>query len=455
VATVIETRIPETQQPATPHADGQPAEKRWPLWQRVLFRFLFLYLLLQIEPWTWFLRVPFLRPIIQPWFKLNDWAVHVANDRLFHVRPTLVAVNGSGDTSWAWTQMWLFLTLAVIGALLWSVLDRRRAHYDRLGYWLRTITRYYIASAALAYGVIKLFALQMPFPTLSQLSTPLGDFLPMRLSWLFLGYSFKYQLFSGLMEATAGVLLLYRRTVTLGLLAATGAFLNVVMINMSYDVPVKLYASHLLFASLFLLAWDWRRLFSFFILNRPAQGTALYEPPFTKTWQKVGMFAVWGLFVWWLLIQPFQSAMKRYPAVVNPPPGVPFTVGVYDVTNFVLNGKAIDPLLTDSMRWRDVIFDTNGSGSVNTKDRVFWHRYGRGYFRFKADPAKKTAVVWKTSTALDSVYLFDLRYEVPDSNRIKLWAVIHNDSIYAELARSNRHFQLAERQFHWLSEYNR
>ncbi|MGH7471980.1 MAG: hypothetical protein ACRENP_28850, partial [Longimicrobiales bacterium] len=125
------------------------------------------------------------------------------------------------------------------------------------------------------------------------------------------------------------------------------------------------------------------------------------------------------------------------------------------VKHYALNGKTMDPLLTDSMRWRDVIFDTNGSGSINTKDRVFWHRYGRGYFRFKADTAQRTAVVWKTSTALDSVYLFDMRYQVPDSNTIKLWALIHHDSVYAELVRSKRHFQLAERQFHWLSEYNR
>ena len=455
VATVLDTQVGPAEQGSTVQEGPRPAAKHWPLWQRVLFRFFFVYLLLQIAPWTWLSWLPLLNVVVRPWSWLVDWAVRASNDRFFHVRDTLVPVNGSGDTSWSWTQLWLFLSLALIACVIWSVLDRRRANYDRLGYWLRTITRYYIATAALGYGIIKLFALQMPFPNLSQLSTPLGDFLPMRLSWLFLGYSFKYQLFSGLMEAAAGLLLLYRRTVTLGLLAATGAFLNVVMINMSYDVPVKLYASHLLFACLFLLAWDARRLFSFLVLNRPAQGTTLYEPPFTRTWQRVTMWCVWGLFVWSLAIAPFLGAARRYRTVANPPAGVPFPIGVYDVKHYVFNGRTIDPLLTDTMRWRDVIFDTNASGSINTKDRVFWHRYGRGYFRFKADTTQRTAVVWKTSTALDSVYLFDLRYEVPDRNTIKLWAVIRNDSVYAELVRSNRHFQLAERQFHWLSEYNR
>jgi hypothetical protein len=63
--------------------------------------------------------------------------------------------------------------------------------------------------------------------------------------------------------------------------------------------------------------------------------------------------------------------------------------------------------------------------------------------------------MWKTSPRLDSVPLFTMRYEMPDSATIRLWTRIRGDSVYAELVRTNRHFQLAERQFHWLSEYNR
>ena len=132
--------------------------------------------------------------------------------------------------------------------------------------------RYYIAQAALSYGIIKLFALQMPFPSLSLLSTPLGDLLPMRFSWVFIGYSVPYEFFSGAMETVAGLLLLYRRTITAGLFAATGAFMNVVMINLAYDVPVKLFASHLLFACLFLLALDAKRLLRLLVLNQPVAG---------------------------------------------------------------------------------------------------------------------------------------------------------------------------------------
>src|SRR5688500_9924240 len=280
-ATAIATAEP-TLTAVNPDAAPTPG---WPLWQRVLFRFFFVYLLLQIAPWGWFDAIPGTGPILAAYERVVNWAVTVSNARLFHVRETLVAPNGSGDTSWSWTQLWLYLSLAAIACVVWSAVDRRRAHYERLAWWLRTIVCYYLALFALTYGIIKLFALQMAFPTLSQLATPLGDFLPMRFSWLFIGYSVPYQFFSGAMETIAGLLLLYRRTMTAGLFAATGAFLNVVMINLSYDVPVKLYASHLLFACLFLLAFDAKRLVGFLVLNTGAPPTTAYDFDLTKKWQ--------------------------------------------------------------------------------------------------------------------------------------------------------------------------
>ena len=40
-------------------------------------------------------------------------------------------------------------------------------------------------------------------------------------------------------------------------------------------------------------------------------------------------------------------------------------------------------------------------------------------------------------------------------NTIVLDALIRGDSVHVEMVRAPRHFQLTERQFHWLSEYNR
>jgi hypothetical protein len=429
----------------------------WPAWQRILFRFCFLYLLLQIAPWQWLASVPGLGWLVVGIAGLHARVVNGANAHLLHVRPTLVELNGSGDTSYAWAQLWTFLLIAAAGTLLWSALDRRRPAYPRGLYWLRTLVRYYVAANALTYGIVKLFGLQMWFPTPSQLATPLGDFLPMRLSWLFIGYSSTYQSFSGLIETIAGLLLLRRNTVTLGLLVATGAFLNVWLINISYDVPVKLHSMHLLLAALFLLALDARRLFDFLVLNRAVPGTTAYEPHYRERWHHWAAAAAKTAMLVRILVLPTLGSLGSYRAVARAANARgPFPSGIYDVRRFVRNGDTVPALVGDSLRWRDVIFDDAAQGSVGSADPRFWHRYGRGYFRFTADTVHHTIGVWKTSTVpRDSTFLFTMRYTVAAPDTVRLWTRAGPDSIYAELVRSKRHFQLAERQFHWLSEYNR
>ncbi len=122
----------------------------------------------------------------------------------------------------------------------------------------------------------------------------------------------------------------------------------------------------------------------------------------------------------------------------------------------MVNHDTIPATSADTLRWKDVIIDNALAGSVNTRDGVFWQRYRRGYFRYKPDSAKQLVSVWKISTIpRDSTFLFTMRYEVPDTTFIRFHTRIRDDSIHVELARVARHFQLAERQFHWLSEYNR
>jgi hypothetical protein len=432
-----------------------PAVPVWPQWQRISFRFFSVYFLLRVAPWNWFRAIPGAPFVLRDYGIAIDWVVRAANARVFHVRQTLVPMNGSGDTSWAWAELWLYFSVAAVACLVWTMLDRKRTQYARLAFWLRTIVRYYIATAALSYGIIKLFLLQMPFPALSQLATPLGDLLPMRLSWLFIGYSAPYQFFSGAMETTAGLLLLYRRTVTAGLFAATGAFLNVVMINLSYDVPVKLYASHLLFACVFLLALDSKRLLRFLVLNQNAPATTAYDAVFDRPWQRWGAIAVKAFIIFQILIFPFKNGWERYRSSRVVASG-PFKPGVYDVRRYVVNRDTVPATSADTIRWRDLIFDNAGAGSVSSSDQLFWQRYRRGYFRYRADTINHTVAVWKTSAIpRDSTFLFTMRYEVPDTSTIRFDAAIRGDSVHVELVRMPRHFQLAERQFHWLSEYNR
>jgi len=430
----------------------QPETIRWQLWQKIVFRFFFIYILLQTAPWTWLDSIPGVTTVTGYYTQFNDWAVNACNALFFHVRDVLVPMNGSGDTSYGWAELWLYLCVAFLGCAIWSVADRKRLNYTHLNYWLCLFTRYFIAFIAFVYGIEKLFAQQMLYPNLSQLATPLGDFLPMRLSWMFIGYSTPYQIFSGCMETFVGILLLYRRTATLGILMGTAVFLNVMMLNLCYDIPVKIFSINLVLLCIFLLANEWNRIVCFFILNKPAASCTIYHFHYTKKWMRIARWVLKILFIILVLMQ-FPSNWNYHTSLFTDNKIVPFKKGMYDVAVFAKNKDTIPFSINDSLRWQDVIFDKGGSGSIKTCDAVFRQRYKRGYFYYDVDTVKKNIGFKKMQD--DSIFILTFRYDLPDTNTIMLWGMQGKDSLYVELKKSNHHFQLSENQFHWLSESNR
>ncbi len=432
-------------QPAT-----EMTAEKWPLWRKWLFQFFFIYLLLQIIPW-WFNTIPYNDSVTQYYYNAEDWLVQLLNKHWYHIKDTLVYPNGSGDTSYGWAEQWTFLCLAFAGNLLWLALDRKRNHYQQLNYWLCLATRYYVALVCFSYGFDKILLMQMPFPNQSQLATPLGDFLPMRLSWMFIGYSAPYQFFSGLMECIAGVLLLYRRTITLGVMVATGVFVNVMMLNLSYDIPVKIFSMNMVLICLFLLANEGNRIACFFIMNQPASTCSLYH--FTYAGKKM-------LIGRWILKIAFFAAIAmlfyntyQYKTENEKANAKSFISGIYNVEVYAVNKDTIPAIITDTARWQDMIFETSGDGSIKTTDTSFRQRYHRAYFTFTTDTIKHTVQLKKFSN--DSLPVMTFWYNLPNSSTINLWGKKNNDSLYVKLVKSDRHFQLAERQFHWLSEANR
>src|SRR5690606_16238880 len=242
------------------------------------FRFAFIYYLIYFNPFLLFRAIPGVNSIPAILTIPFDALTFLLNDHLFHLRPQLNQMGGgSGDTSFLWAQVFTFLIVAGVGALIWAVADRRRLAYRTLHYWLCILLRFSLAGIAFSYGILKVFAMQMHFPNLSQLATPLGDYLPMRFSWMFIGYSGPYQIFSGVAEVLVALLLVWRRTALLGAMLAVGVFANVVMLNLSFDIPVKIYSINLLIASIFLVWQERERLFAFFILNRHVAPATLYE----------------------------------------------------------------------------------------------------------------------------------------------------------------------------------
>jgi hypothetical protein len=426
----------------------------WQLWKRILFRFFFVYILLQIAPWTWLDGIlPFIGYVTDLYRKCNDFIINLCNQLFLHFTPTGIVNNGSGDTTEDWKTFFSYLIVSAFICLIWSLADRKRQQYEAANYWLRVFILYFLIINCISYGAAKIYTQQMPFPTESQLATPLGDFLPMRFSWMFIGYSKPYEMFSGIMEVVAGCLLLFRQTRTLGLLTATAVFLNVMMLNLCYDIPVKLFSIHLTAYCIYLLLNDAKRLVRFFFLNQAVSANTEYRFSFPKKWMRITRIVLKTAFILIYVLFSFISVYSYYDSNTQKSTSKgPFRKGVYDVISYAVNKDTIQPMVTDSIRWRDMIFDSYTGGSVGSTDTSFRQRYRRGYFNCKVDTATQQLILKKSANAKDSI-LF--RYALDEKGDILLNGRKKTDSLFVRIRKSNRHFQLAEKQFHWFSEANR
>lgn len=431
--------LPEIQQP-------------WSAAYKLIFRFFFLAVNIIITPFVFLQGIPgmdvLMNYVFMPLDKLALWI----NQWLYHITPATQPPNGNGDTPEQWMGLYTGLLLAVVGTIIWSLLDRKRPHYSKLNYWLCLGLRYFIISNGLSYGIFKLFAVQMPFPSLSQLATPLGDYLPMRFSWMFIGYSFSYQFFSGLIEVVAALLLLFRPTATLGILVSLGVFFNVMMLNLSYDIPVKINSITLVVICCWLLAMELPRLIAFFFHNRAESSNILQFPFSTKRGRRLARTVKWvfvGLTMGVTVMLSLQSYNQQHNKI-NPPV---LKTGMYDVLLQVHQGDTLSIADTDSLFWQNFVLDKGMEGSIKTTDSRFRQRYGRGYFNYKVNSVRSTLSLFRRTS--DSVPIVQFRYEVKDSVTLMLRSIPLTDSLQLTLRRRTTVFPLGEKQFHWISETNR
>jgi hypothetical protein len=424
----------------------QTAPAQWNLAQRIAFRFVFAYFLLYnlptpghssllgIIPGSSFVTGPYVRM----WRAFVPWVA----TRVMHLSgPATVypQVNGSGDSTLDYIQNLCFLVFAAAAALLWSALDRRRPNYQRLHYWLRVGVRYTLAATLFSYGFAKVFPLQFRPPFFTRLIEPYGDSSPMGILWTFMGASVAYTIFSGAAEVLGGLLLIPRRTVTLGALVSAGVLTNVVTLNFCYDVPVKLYSSNLLLMAIFLMAPDLDRLARVLVLHQPAPPGNLEGSRFAwrfgaRTW-RIAALALKTAFFGYLLYNHIHGGWNSYQSTRNAPK--PPLYGLYEVESFTRNGVEMPPLLTDAQRWRKIAIQFPRAVSVKMMDDSL-----RGYTA-EYDATKNSVKL--TGPADAGLYT----YAKPDDNHV----LLTGDALKITLRRIDASkFLLVDRGFHWINE---
>jgi hypothetical protein len=351
--------------------------------------------------------------------------------------------NGSGDTTFNYVQVLLFAIVSVVGALVWTVVGKHN-HDPVLRDRFHIYLRYVLGYTMISYGLAKVLTTQFAPPGPDRLATTFGEFSPMGLLWSFMGYSTAYCVFTGAAEAIGGVLLFWRRTTTLGALIVIGVMVNVVMLNFCYDVPVKLYSSHLLVMAIVLTLPDVRRLLDVLVFHRP---TAPNLPRAPFRWRRLEgarrlvktVFLV-GTLAWWSHDQ-YKSWREMGTAAPEPP-----LYGHYEVTAFYRGGVLQPAVEADGTQWKRV-----GVGR-RRRFRIWTMQGPSTRYMTEVDEAKKTLALTGTTTTSEPTWT--LEYSTPAADQLVLEGTFNAIPIEVHLKKlDTSKSELMTRGFRWINEY--
>ncbi len=418
--------------------------EEWSTYRKIGFRFTFILFLLFILPFPFNIPLNVFREywLDTQFVNLWTWATEFVGNTILGLEKFSGAQTGSGDKTFNWVQYGMFISLAAIGATIWSVVDKGRKNYYRTWRWFVLMTVYYLVFYMLLYGFIKVFWLQMPELRIDRLLKTYGQSSPMGLLWTFMGASKTYSVYAGLSEVIAGTLLIFRRTRTLGGLVTFGVMFNVFMLNVAYDVPVKLFSAQLMLMGLYIAMIDRKAIIGLLLFQKSEKITPW--PPFFKTPYKNYILTVVQVL---LVFYMFQSQIdrgltsrKQYGELRQKSA----LFGLYDVMDYVQNGDTLPPLLTDDQRWQRVIFDDPTRAiAIHMDDRL-------RYYTSLIDTVDQTVTFSIGRDSLRKDYPF--RYEKIDDGLI-LNGVLEQDTLSMRLKTYDlSNFYLTNRSFHWVNE---
>jgi hypothetical protein len=345
-----------------------PAPTRWKRYEIIAFRIAFIFFGIYSIPWDpGFYKL--LTSIDYTKFNYRNQTEIVA-----FFNPQYVNIySESGFFGVAsYVNLLFVLIIAILGSTIWSYFDKDRKEYNVLYYWVRVFARYRVAYGIIAWGYKKIFIMQMPFPNVGLLHTPFIDFFAKRLYWEGLGIAPHYEIFLGFAEFIPGILLLFRKTTTLGAALSLAVIGNVALANHAYDIGEHVPAACLALLSLFILWYDLPRITNLLVFQKDT-GVVRYYPSFSKKWEKYTRRSIkWtGNFVFVILFfisEVYGFTHNDFYKIPNTT-GLTGAKGFYNVTEFKLNNKEVPYSPEDSIRWQDATFEDWSSLSFKVANR--------------------------------------------------------------------------------------
>ena len=411
----------------------------WTPLRRVVFRFGVVYLTLfclvtQISgslipnPWVPYRDLGRLWPVRE----ITNWVGRT----IFGIDVPLDSVSG-GETLFFWIQWSWIIAVAVIATALWTLAARRREYGSSLP-WGRLAVRLLLAASMIEYGMTKVIPTQFPAPPLTALVTPVGDMTLSAMLWTTIGSAPAYQIATGCVEVLAGVLLLASRTAPLGAVLALVSLAQVLLLNLAFDIGVKLVTTHLIAMAVILLIPVVRPLATVLLRTPAAPEIA------TATLPRVATVGALVIGAWLLGMQAWINWSFWHAAGGGREKSALY--GIWNVARLSVDGQTQAELNDYDRRWRRVIFDAPGEVVFQRTDDSL-ARYGASIERGSGTLVllKGNSLTWTSRFIVDR----------PAADRLTLDGEMDGHRIQAELRRVDPSaFPLLNSTFRWIRPHD-
>jgi hypothetical protein len=218
---------------------------------------------------------------------------------------------------------------------------------------------------------------------------------------------------------------------------------QVFTLNMTYDVPVKLFSFHLILLCLMLLIPDVRRLANVFLLNRaanPSNQPSLFRTPRRNRIALAAQIA-FGFLLLGMNIHGSWTAHNQYGEAQERTA----LYGIWNITEMTVDGQSRAPLLTDNERWRRAIFELPTRMAFQRMDDSL-ERYTShvNVKRNSLELTKEDDKNWKAAFV----------FQRPAPEQLILDGDMDSHKLHMQLQLFDRQrFLLVSRGFHWIQEY--
>ncbi|MFL6194973.1 MAG: hypothetical protein ACJ75H_12430, partial [Thermoanaerobaculia bacterium] len=202
---------------------------------------------------------------------------------------------------------------------------------------------------------------------------------------------------------------------------------------------------HLLAMALLVAAPNLRRLASLFLLNRPVPAEEV-RPLFPQRWRNQAALGLKILFVLGFTGYTAYGSWQGYKEyTVDVATKTPF-YGIWNVEEFTADGKLLPPLLTDTVRWRRVLFEFPGMLAVQPMDLDTKGKY------YKLEVDEKAGRMTLTQRK-DETWKSVLAVRKAGTDLLFLEGNFDGKPLRARLRRQDhKKFLLTSRGFHWINE---